>query len=392
MPNIGPCEEFGFVGVGVWLTLALFIPALCLLSVRMRSKKSGELNDGILKKFGLDKCIYYEQYSGIQDASIWRKAWFPILIISTLCIYYASLLVYTFDFVGSAENMGNFLLLGHEYVPERTDKNLDGTLRQSLEVMCFAYLGWYVWAVSTIFSRIVTLELVAATFWSILIRLVIAVFVALMFRFLLPGLPWIGEHSKLLAEGIGFGVGLFPDSALQFLADKLHHYLLDTGAGTEELPLELIQGVSSFRKLRLFEMGLDNCQNLASINAIELYFTSNLKLVEVIDWIAQAQLVTLVGKNNFKTLLENGYRNAIDFHCAAKSPGAQKVLEMLIKFPKAQLECLATGMENSPSFNRLMDIWALVLKQSKWDFQSNDKDGQTSGPEPAGKNHEQCDA
>jgi hypothetical protein len=36
---------------------------------------------------------------------------------------------------------------------------------QSLEVMCFAYLGWYVWTVATFFTRIVTLELVPATFW-----------------------------------------------------------------------------------------------------------------------------------------------------------------------------------------------------------------------------------
>jgi hypothetical protein len=115
-------------------------------------------------------------------------------------------------------------------------------------------------------------------------------------------------------------------------------------------------------------MGFDNCQNLAAANAIELYFASNLKIVEVLDWIAQAQLVTLVGPANFKKLLANGYRNAIDFHRAATSTEAQNILQALINFPKAQLDDLAKGMENSPTFNRLKNLWDLILEQSKKNF------------------------
>jgi hypothetical protein len=209
---------------------------------------------------------------------------------------------------------------------------------------------------------------VPATFWSILLRLVVAVFVALMFQFLLPSLPFVGVESKLYAEAIGFGIGLFPDWALQGLTDFLQRALLNRQGGTEELGLELIQGVSPFRKLRLYEMGFDNCQNLAAANAIELYFASNLKIVEVLDWIAQAQLVTLVGPANFKKLLANGYRNAIDFHRAATSTEAQNILQALINFPKAQLDDLAKGMENSPTFNRLKNLWDLILEQSKKNF------------------------
>jgi hypothetical protein len=155
--EVGFCRRgaVDFVTGGVWLILALFIPALCLLSVSMKSKKTVELNKSILKKFKLDKSVYYQQCPEIAYAGIWRKAWFPILIISLLCIYYATILVFTGNVVGTMHNF----LFQHD---------------QSLEVMCFAYLGWYVWTVSTFFTRIVTLELVPATFWNILIRLVIA--------------------------------------------------------------------------------------------------------------------------------------------------------------------------------------------------------------------------
>lgn len=332
--------KVGFVNGGVWLILALFVPALCLLSVSMRSRKTVELDKSILKTFHLDKSVYYQQCPEIAYAGIWCKAWFPILIISLLCIYYATILVFTGTVVGTMGTMGDFLFQ-HD---------------QSLEVMCFAYLGWYVWTVSTFFTRIVTLELVAATFWNILIRLVIAGFVALIIH-----VSGLFEQKIVLAGAIGFGVGLFPDSALQWLTDKLRFYLLGTGAGTEELPLDLIQGVSSFRKLRLFELGLDDCQNLASVNAIELYFASNLKLAEVMDWIAQAQLATLLGKKNFKILQGKGYRNAVDFDRVASSD--PKVLAPLLKFTEEHLKDLAAGMKKSPSYKRLTNLWTMVLNE-----------------------------
>ena len=325
---------------GVWLILALFIPALCLLSVWMRSNKTVELDKSILKKFHLDKSVYYQQCPEIAYASIWRKAWFPILIISLLCIYYATILVFTGTVVGTMGTMGDFLFQ-HD---------------QSLEVMCFAYLGWYVWTVSTFFTRIVTLELVPATFWNILIRLVIAGFVALIIH-----VSGLFEQKIVLAGAIGFGVGLFPDSALQWLTDRLRFYLLGTGAGTEELPLDLIQGVSSFRKLRLFELGLDDCQNLASVNAIELYLASSLKLIEVMDWIAQAQLATLLGQENFKELQGKGYRNAFDFHRVASSDQGCKVLAP--KFTEEHLKDLAHGMKESPSYKRLTNLRNIVLNE-----------------------------
>lgn len=380
--TIGCGKEMAVVGGGLWLALAFLIPALSVFSVLLRRKRSKDLKDGFSD---LKNSKYYELYSGVKDSDILTKTWLPILLISIICIYFASILIYTWDFIYPLANIHNFLLLGHDY--GKSGAEFEETLRKNLDVMCFAFLGWYVWTVSTIFARIITLELIAATFWSILIRLVIAVFVALMFQYLLAGLdlPWISDHSKVLAEAIGFGVGLFPDWALQTMTDYLQRRLLHRETATAELSLDLIQGVSPFRKLRLSEMGLDNCQNLAAVNAMELYFASNLKLVEVIDWIGQAQLATLVGTKNFKALLENGYRNAIDFHRAAKSDEARKTLETLTKFPKEQLVDLAVGLENSPVFNRLINLWNLVLNQSKEDFPAANKPGGTPVPAPAGE-------
>jgi hypothetical protein len=198
-------------------------------------------------------------------------------VIFLFNLYFTYLLVYTPKL--SATAFGNFLLLGHLY--PMTDQQADVYLRQSFDVMCFAYLGWYVWTVSVIFSRIITMELVAATYYNVLVRLVVATFVALVFNQV--QMLALGGGTPFVAEAVGFGVGLFPDSALVSISSRLRHLLLGTDDRLEEFPLDLIQGISPFRKLRLFEMGLDNCENLAAANAAELYLASNLKLVEVAD-------------------------------------------------------------------------------------------------------------
>jgi hypothetical protein len=155
---------------------------------------------------------------------------------------------------------------------------------------------------------------------------------------------------------IGFGVGLFPDSALALVNDRLRVLLLGSGAGVEELPLDIIQGISPFRRSRLFEMGLDNCQNLVAANAIDLYLLSNLTLIEVIDWIAQAQLAIVVRKEKFKKLPENGYRNVADFERACAGAESHAVLTEIIGFNSAHLNYLAKGMKTSPSFIRMKDL------------------------------------
>jgi hypothetical protein len=109
--NVAHYIEIGFVGIGIWVTLALLVPALCTYSVWLRSNRSKDLNDGVFENSDLQNSAYYRQYIeintirhsrlktepniGIQATSMWRKTRLPILLIFCFCIYFASLLVYT---------------------------------------------------------------------------------------------------------------------------------------------------------------------------------------------------------------------------------------------------------------------------------------------------------
>jgi hypothetical protein len=343
------------VPAGGGLALALFIPVLCALSVVMKHNKSVQREQGARQIDELRYTQYFQIYKRHPLPSIIRQTCFPILVIFLFNLYFAQLMIYTPRL--NAEAFGNFLLLGHRYL---SDAQADGYLRQSLDVMCFAFLGWYVWTVSVIFSRIITMELVAATYYNALVRLVVAVFVALVFNHI-QTIAFSGG-TTFVAEAVGFGVGLFPDAALISISSRLRRYLLAADERLEDIPLDLIQGISPFRKLRLFEMGMDNCENLASANAVELFLTSNLKLVEVADWIGQAQLVVLVGAKGFLTLQQNGYRTIIDLHRASHSAAAP-IVAGLLNFKKEQLVDLADGLEQDPSYRRLKELRLHLCQQ-----------------------------
>jgi len=346
MPFLAP---FNLLPLGGAVALAFFIPVLCILSVWIKQHRVEQREDAAWRTDSLSTTRYFQNYRKNKLHNIVSETWFPILVIFLFSIYFTYLLVYTPQL--NEKGYQNFLLLGHFYMSGGAGD--DAYLRQSFAAMCFAYLGWYVWTISTIFSRLVTMELVAATYYNVLVRLVVAVFVALMFNHL-QGILF-PSGTTYGPEAIGFGAGLFPDAALASLNQKLRKMLLESDPLLETFPLDLIQGVSPFRKLRLFEMGLDNCENLAAANAVELFLKSNLKLVEVVDWIGQAQLAVLVGSKNFVTMQSNGYRTVIDLHRGAGSP-ALPVLAKLLNYEEAQVTDLAAGVETDPSFISLTEL------------------------------------
>ena len=110
-------------------------------------------------------------------------------------------------------------------------------------------------------------------------------------------------------------------------------------------------------------MGLDNCENLASANAVELFLTSNLKLVEVADWIGHAQLVVLVGKEGFLVLQKNGYRTIIDLDRASRFQAIGPMLGGLLRYKPEQLVDLADGLRLDPSFCRLKELREHLLEK-----------------------------
>lgn len=346
----------GWVPFGAVCMLAMFVPVLSGVAVWIKKTAGPARLAAAVELYGIDQDKYYQVFIRTRQPSIVSQTCIPIAVVAMVNLYFSTLFIYTPVALRPPGFMVNFLLLGSQY-GVKSSPDTDYYMLQTFDAMCYAYLGWYVWTVATIFSRVTTMELVPATYYSLLTRLTVAVFTAVVFRHL--QIMLLPSSTKFLAEAVGFGAGLFPDTLFQWMTRQLRRFLLgDTGL-TNEYSLDLVQGISPYRKLRLHEIGLDNCMNLAAANPLNLYLASNLSLIEVIDWIAQAQLLMRVGTQKFALLQENGYRTAIDLKRATGSGAVGRLVDLL-GFTQPQLEDLQSGMAQDPGFSRIEQLHARI--------------------------------
>jgi Adenylate and Guanylate cyclase catalytic domain len=89
---------------------------------------------------------------------LWKQTWFPILVMFLIALYFAFLMIHTGRAIGSNEDFSNLLVLGLEWQRNAFEDGPEAYRIGTFVAISFAYLGWYVWSIATIFTRHATLE------------------------------------------------------------------------------------------------------------------------------------------------------------------------------------------------------------------------------------------
>jgi hypothetical protein len=291
--------------LAIAVVLSSFMALSAVTFFRFRLKKKERDFERILRIVGLhedDVAVFSPTIRNEYSAADYLL---PVTFATVVCLAGFGFAVFARELVSIHPGERNLLLTGI-YAPG--GGNLDALRWQSAFVLVLAFLGGFVWSAQSIIRRLITADLNPGTFYTAGIRMVFASLIALVLSWLLEGAP--GKQNTLAA--IAFLTGMLPEQALVYLQERTQIFANEGAARSRELPLSMIEGINAFHKARLGEVAIDNGQNLAEANLIELLLRTPFPANQIIDWIAQAKLQVFF-RDDLEKLRAIGIRNAFDF-------------------------------------------------------------------------------
>ena len=153
------------------------------------------------------------------------------------------------------------------------------------DALCFAFMGAYLFTLQVLVRRYFQADLKTGAYVSATVRTVTALIVALGPGMLLKD----GSYSTFAVAT--FMVGFFPLVGLQAM-QKLTAVALRAVVPTlrTNYPLSDLDGLTVWYESRLLELGVEDAQNLATANLVDVLLHSRVPVGRLIDWVDQAIL------------------------------------------------------------------------------------------------------
>jgi hypothetical protein len=178
-----------------------------------------------------------------------------------------------------------------------------------------AFLGAYLWGLQYVYRRYTQNDIVPAVFYALGMRMIMATVVALVLYNAAGALTGTGEGSAGITANlwpaIALVVGMFPQRGLDWLGERVPIIARRNDPTVRLAPLEMIEGVGTEDRIRLQEVGIDTCYDLAVADFVPLALHTPYGARELVDWILQAKLCVCFG-STVKDLREHGIRTIID--------------------------------------------------------------------------------
>ena len=220
-------------------------------------------------------------------------------------------------------------------------------------VLGAGFVGAYIWSIDYLILRIANFDLSPLSFLRTSGHVLMTVFVAWVLCQVVAA-PGIQEKLAVaMVLGIAFLSGLYPSLGLNVLVDRLPNWLRlkrdvpQAGEISRSFPLDLIDGIDPSIKFRLNQLEIAEVQNLATANPILLYVESPYGLLEVIDWMAQAQLLAELGPERFLQARAAGVRDMVAFlELGASEEGRRLLAPLLLPEGEAGDEALQATFDS----------------------------------------------
>jgi hypothetical protein len=160
--------------------------------------------------------------------------------------------------------------------------------------LTLGFLGAYFFSLNMIFRRYVRADLTPKTYAYITVRML----VTFVLVWSIDALPEFSK-SPIMQNGLlplAFIIGVFPEDGFRVIRDSARKIIKGLRAvGDERYPLTALEGLNQYDQARLLEEGIENIENLAHHNLIELLAYTRIPTARLVDMFDQAILYLHLG-------------------------------------------------------------------------------------------------
>jgi hypothetical protein len=211
---------------------------------------------------------------------IQADAFSPVIMATTmLCVGW--IVVVVPELYGGLQPFGKITLSGMPRMPD--------------EALRYGFIGSYAFIMQSLVRRYFQADLKTHAYVSAMARVILvsALITAIHPLWTMQG---VSQQTEL---AFAFLIGFFPELGLRALRQGLAGVMRALPIGTDErFPLRQLDGVTIWVQARFLEEGIEDMQNLATANLVDLMLHTRMPISRLVDWIDQAFLYLRVGNGN----------------------------------------------------------------------------------------------
>ncbi len=158
------------------------------------------------------------------------------------------------------------------------------------DVLKYGFLGSYAFVTSMLIRRFFQSDLRPSAYASSVFRIVLVLLIVAVLHQVIGSTSLVTGHAELAAA---FVVGFFPLVGLQALQRVTSKALcLVVPPVTSDYPLDQLDGFNLWYEARLIEEGVEDMQNLTTMNLVDVILHTRVPAGRLVDWIDQAFLLS----------------------------------------------------------------------------------------------------
>lgn len=157
------------------------------------------------------------------------------------------------------------------------------------DVLKYAFLGAYAFVTGMLFRRYYQSDLRPTAYASAVLRVILVLLVVTVVHQVVGATAQLAPGAEM---AVAFVIGFFPLVGLQFL-ERLTSRALRHAVPTvaPAYPLDQLDGLNLWYEARLVEEGVEDMQNLTTMNLVDVILHTRVPTGRLVDWVDQAFLL-----------------------------------------------------------------------------------------------------